>query len=311
MGFFEDVVNGGGVGENSGFAKTLFVGSAAAGYQCSPAGESYENPAPTLVSLLRSGVVDSADRGTRIVIRKGSAENISAADYFSLIGARKRILIVGEGEGASRPSFTWTAAAASWLLDTDSVVLRNLRLFLAGPHAAGTALTVAAPFTVSAASCALDKCDVKAGFDADQIVTIGISVLLGGDDFRLRENTVQALVAAPMTTFLRLTNCNDTLIEDNDIEVATSAAAVGVVQALTTAPLRTRIRNNYMRNLKSDATAALTPMAAQTGVISDNYLSVFAGLAHITTGSAMDRFNNYGVNAGGDETGTLLGTPSA
>jgi hypothetical protein len=309
---FENTVNLGQAGEDSGFAKTLFVGSASAGYQTSAAGDKYENPAPSLESILKNGVVDTSDRGTRIVVRKGSALSITAADFFSLQTTRKRILIVGEGDGVERPSITWTVAAATWLLDTDSIFLKNLRLFLAGAHAAGSALTVAAPITVTGAGCGIINCDIKAGFDADQLATIPITVGVGGDSFVFKGNTVFGAVAAPGTTFLRLTGCNDVVIDDNDIDYATTAAGVGVVQALTTAPLRTRIKGNYMNNSMATSTAALTPMAGQTGVISDNYLEIRgAGLAHITAGSSTRRFNNYGINTGADETGALLGTPSA
>ncbi len=293
-----------------GYAKVIFVGSASV--TTSPSGSSYDSPAPTLLSVLKNGYVDASDRGTLIFVKRGHTENISAADYFSLVGSRKNITIRGEGFGNDRPSFTWTDAAATWLFDTQGIILQNCRLFLAGPHAAGTAITVAAPITVTGAGCAIQGCDIKAGFDADQIVTIGITVTTGGDSFKFTDNVVRALVAAPMTTFLRLTAVDDTLIDNNEITVATTAAAVGVVQALTTAPTNTVVSNNYMNNLKADSTCAITPMAAQTGRLVDNYFEIQStGLAHITTGSSMTRFNNYGKNTGADETGALLGTASA
>lgn len=264
-----------------------------------------------LVPTLNAGLSKCrASRGDVVIVLPGHAENISSADQMSNLKAGTRI--IGAGYGTMRPSFTWTAAAATFLFDVANVSLENCRLFLAGPHAAGTALTVAAPITVSAAGCSIVGCDIKAGFDADQIVTIGITVTTGGDSFYFANNVVEALVAAPMTTFLRLTDCDDVVIEGNSIRVATTAAAVGVIQALTTAPERTLIRDNFLFNLKADSTASLTPMAAQTGVISDNYLEISStGLAHITTGSSMSRFNNYGKNTGADETGALLGTASA
>lgn len=248
--------------------------------------------------------------GDTVVVLENHAENITTADQMSNLVAGTKI--VGLGIGSNRPSFTWTAAGATFLLDVANVSIENCRLFMAGPHAAGTALTVSAAMTVSAAGCAMLNCSIKCGFDADQLCTIPITVTTGGDQFTFQGNDVQGLVAGPCTTFMRLTACEDTIIDGNSIVCATTAAAVGVVQALTTAPLRTIIKDNFMNNLKSDSTAALTPMTAQTGVISDNYLEIQStGLAHITTGSSMSRFNNYGKNTGADETGFLLGTASA
>lgn len=264
-----------------------------------------------LVSTLNAGLARCrSGRGDTVLVLPGHTENISAADQMSSLVAGTSI--IGMGRGSMRPSFTWTAATATFLFDVANVSLENCRLFLAGPHAAGTALTVAAPITVTGANCSIIGCDIKCGFDADQICTIPITVPAGGDGFYFANNVVEALVAGPCTTFLRLTDCDDVIIEGNSIRVATTAAAVGVIQALTTAPLRTLIRDNYLNNLKADSTAALTPMAAMTGVISDNYLEISStGLAHITTGSAMAYFNNYGKNTGTDETGAILGTASA
>lgn len=264
-----------------------------------------------LVTTLNAGLARCrASRGDVVIVLPGHTENISSADQMSSLVAGTRI--IGCGYGTMRPTFTWTAATSTFLFDVANTSLENCRLFLAGPHAAGTAVTVAAPITVTGANCAITGCEIWCGFDADQICTIPITVPAGGDGFLFQDNVVNALVAAPCTTFLRLTDCDDVVIENNRITVATTAAAVGVIQALTTAPLRTTIRYNVLNNLKADSTCALTPMAAQTGEISDNYLVIQStGLAHITTGSAMSRFNNYGVNTGGDETGALLGTASA
>jgi hypothetical protein len=217
--------------------------------------------------------------------------------------------IIGCGDGDHVGTFTWTAAAATFLLDIANVTLENLILNF--DPGAGT-VTVAAPITVSAAGCAIVRCRIRSGTDANSLVTIGVTTTAGADRFRFLNNVVFGATAAASTTFLRLVGGDAADIAGNRIDVATTADGVGVIQSLTTAPTNTRIRGNMLRNSRATSTAALTPMAAQTGEISENFLEIMgAGLAHITTGSSMSRFQNFGKNTGADETGALLGTASA
>ncbi len=295
-----------------GYAMVKFVGSAQAGYQTAAAGDSYQNPAPTLLSMLRDGVVDSGDRGTLIVVRKGHAETISVADYFTLLGARKRIRIIGEGEGPERPTFTWSTATSSWLLDTDSVFLENLILKL--EPTTGT-VTVAAPITISAAGVGIRKCRINFGTDANNKVTIGITTTAAANDLQFKQNVARGAAAATCTTFLRLVGGDSAQVWDNDIVGGTTAAAVGVVQALTTPPTNVDFQRNYFENNIAAGTAAVTFMAAATGKCTlDRYKYNGTGLAAVTTTGLVGFWDCKVVNAvvdGTPEAGTLFGTPSA
>lgn len=298
------------------YSRVLYVGSirGAAGVD----GLTYNKPFATLAAALDSSKVDASDRGTLIVVQRGHTESISAADYFSATGSKKRITIVGEGEGIERPALTWTAATSTWLMDTDSVVLQNCRLFLAGANAAGSALTVAAPITVSGNGCAIKDCEMYFGFDADQIITVGITVT--GDDFTFTGNRCFGAVAAEITaagTFLRLTGADRAVIRNNYIAGALATDTDGLIETLTTLSSNIDITGNYIYACGAGNTCAIDAGAdlVNTGRIMDNLLVVDADATAgtvVLTQHANSNFallDNFLVNNNG-ERGLVIGTAS-
>jgi hypothetical protein len=282
-----------------------------------PAGTG-EGPHSPLSSVFGTGgalskLQGTTGRGHVIFVMQGHAESVAAADAASLTSTANSFAIVGLGEGTDRPSFTWTIATSTWLLDTTNVAIDNCRLFLAGAHAAGSALTVAAPITVSAAGCAMRNNEIYAGFDVDQIVTIGITTTAAGTDFVFDNNRVFATATAIGTTFMQLVGASRSVITNNRISYPTSAAAVGPILCLTTASLELDISNNFIHNNAASSTACITGMAGAGGVVALNRLrnEDGASLAHIANTSAIwSQYENYGVNVDG-ERGAILGVVSA
>src|SRR6185369_12157543 len=91
-------------------------------------------------------------------------------------------------------------------------------------------VNVAAPITVSASGCSITNCRINCGTDANNKVTIGVTVT--GNDFVFTGNQVRGAALATCTTFLRLTGCANPIVTDNDIACGTTAAAVGPIQEL-------------------------------------------------------------------------------
>jgi hypothetical protein len=260
-------------------------------------------PVPTWIANNLYSSVDAAlgqcvsGRGDVIKILRGTAITISAADMWSELAATG-VTIVGEGEGTERPTITWTAAGSTMLFDVANFKIRNCQLFLAGAHAAGTALTVAAPITVSAAGCAIEDCDIWWGFDADQIVGIGITVNTAAK-FRFNRNRCYAETAAvPTTTFLRLTAADQLEMDDTHIIGPGSTVAIGPVQQLTTASLKNTITNSKFQNTLAASTHAFTAIAGCTGIVDKCAFGVLAAGNGITTGSGLQVTNTYVAVAG-------------
>lgn len=270
-------------------------------------GFSAAQPLATLAEALALVAQRTGGRGDIIYVLPGHAENVDAADWASAIGTASHVSIIGLGTGTNRPSFTWTIATSTWLFDTAGIQLVNCRLFLAGAHAAGSALTVAAPITVSGAGCGIYGCDIRWGYDADQIVNQGI--IVKGTDFEFIGNRAfAATAAAPTATFMTLTAADRAKIIGNDIRGATSGTTVGVIRGLTTASVDLIVKGNVMWNTRASSTIAFSPLAASTGEFSENNFFVNSGILPITA-SIGAWHNNYCVDTAG-QAGALVGTAS-
>lgn len=259
------------------------------------------------------------NKGDLIIVYPGHAETLSAADYMSSTGAASGFSIIGLGSGTQRPTFTWSAAASTWLFDTAGVELANCRLFLAGSTSSTTALTVAAAITVSAASCRVIGNYINFGVDGDQIVTLGIVTTAAGDDFDFMGNFCEGAVAAEITaagTFLRLVGADRANIAHNYIVGALATDTDGLIEFLTTLSDRVQIRNNFIYACGSGNTCAIDAGAdlVNTGFLDWNQLVVDAdGTAqtvaftvHANCNFALGQ-NNYMVS-NNNERGLIVGT---
>lgn len=244
-------------------------------------------------------------RGDCIYVLPGYTENITADAWSNL--AATDVTIIGMGRGTNRPTFTWTLAGSTMLFDTANFRVLNCRMFMAGPQTAGPALTVAAPITVSAAGCEISGCEIWWGFDADQIVTIGITTTAAADNFTFNGNFCYAETAAvPTTTFLRLTGTDNLRMDGTVIIGPGSTTAIGPVQQLTTGSLKVWIHDCVFQSTLAASTISFTAIAGCTGTVDKCSFGVLAAGNGLTTGSGMQVTNSKTANAasaGADTTG--------
>jgi len=261
------------------------------------------------VATLNAGLARCrSGQGDIVVVLPGHAENVSAADQMSNLVAGTRIL--GMGEGSNRPKLTWTVAAATFLLDVADVTIDNFVLQMAASGNAG--VTVAAPITVSAATCAITNCRINFGDDANDDVTIGITTTAAADGFVFANNHCIGATAAECTAFLQIVGGDSLVVAGNYISGASSAVGVGLVRVLTTATTNIQILDNVIRNNLASSEEALTLLAACTGFMNGNNLHVLdnASVALDEDGSIIYGNDNYLANTV-SERGVQLGTVSA
>lgn len=273
-------------------------------------GSSPDYPCPALFGAggALSKLNGKTNSGDVIYVLPGHAESVSAADMASHTGAASGFSIVGMGTGTMRPTFTWTVAGSTWLLDTANVEIANCRLFLAGAHAAGSALTVAAPITVTGVGCRMVNNEIFWGFDVDQIV--GDGIIWNAADGTFAGNTAIALVAAvPSNSFLQLKAADRIKIIGNYIFGPTDGTTRGVVYGDTTASINIDVAGNYMHNILASSSIAFSPLAGSTGVARNNMFGVETGILPITA-SLLRWTENYCSDTDG-QAGALVGTASS
>lgn len=262
-----------------GGGKTFLVqSSGAAALSDLPAGFA-GNPDGFFTSVNAAAAACRANRGDKIVCLPNHTETLTTANAWSNLTVAG-VEIIGIGAGVNRPTFTWNAATATVLLNQQDTKLRNCNLFLAGPHSAGSNLTVAAPITASAAGVEITDCSIAYGFNATQIVGIGITTTAGATFFNFSRNSVYAETAAvPTTTFLRLTGANWMRMDDTLIIGPGSTTSIGPVQMLTTACLKLNWNRSEVVNTLASNTAAVTGIAGCTGMLTNVGLGILSGTA--------------------------------
>lgn len=252
---------------------------------------------PTLnagLALCRSG------RGDVVVVMPGHTESISTADAMSSLVAGTQI--VGLGQGNLRPTFTWTAATSTFLFDVANVKMYNCILNTAGSRSSTTALSVAAPITISAAGCGFYGCEANVGVDADQLATIAFTTTVDADDLEFKGCFFWGAAGSAVTTVVALIGADRCVMTDCYVIAETSAAAVGVIRHSGTASLQIRHERCSFVNLKSDSSAAYTGMAASSGIMNLCCFGYYgnAGTTAVTTQGDMQVFNSQTVNEQGE-----------
>lgn len=233
-----------------------------------------------LVTTLNAGLARCrSGMGDIVYVLPGHVESITGADFFSSLVAGTNI--VGLGTGTTRPTFTWTATASTFLFDVANTVLSNCILKIADSANAG--VSVAAPITVSAAGCAIVGCQIRVDGDANDLATIGITTTAAADDFLFANNDVYMATAAVCTTFLRLVGADRAKIIGNRIIGASSSVVVGLVQFITTDSLNVLMEDNFIQNNLAASSAAVSVSAGATtssGFVNNLYMTVLDDAAN-------------------------------
>lgn len=249
----------------------------------------------TALKYCRSGSNDI------VVVLPGHTENISSADAMSNLVAGTQI--IGIGDGQSRPQFTWSAAAATFLLDVANVTITNCIFYMAGDPTGSTAITVAAPMTVSAAGCSLRGCKIQTSVDADQLSTIAITTTAAADDFTISDCDIYGLGdGTGVTTVIRAVGADRLRIHNTNIDAYTSSTTVGVLQFLTTASINVRVTESTFTNRKASSVHAVTGMAGTLGVFKSCGFGILdnATLAGLAGTHGFQMFNCHTANLAGE-----------
>jgi hypothetical protein len=212
---------------------------------------------PTLDSALGQC---ASGNGDTVFVLPGHAENISAADQMANLVAGTNI--VGLGTGNGRPTFTWTAATSSFLLDVANVVISNCILNM--EPGTGT-VTVSAPMTISAAGCGLVNCRARTSTDASNLATVPLLLTDGADDCYLLGNRFYGATAGECTTQVDIAGADRLVMRDNVFKGATASVAVGIVRFKATAATDVTLENNVYINKKASSTAAVTGVSGVSG----------------------------------------------
>lgn len=245
-------------------------------------------------------------RGDRIIVLEGHTENLAAADSWPFVAGVK---IIGLGSGARRPTFTFTAATSTLLVDVQGVSITGCVFKCAGP-AGTTALTVAAPFTVSGADCVFAYNKFEVGIDADQLCTAFFTTTAAADNLVIYENDVtSAVAAAALTSLFTFVGADNLKFIRNRCKAGFANAATGLLRFITTLSSNVHIESNTLHQWTATSTGGIdmsTDLAHTGTIIANNFITedtAATGIAPITRhANVLTRL--FGKNAVSNEKGT-------
>ncbi len=263
----------------------------------------FEQPFATLeyaVSQCRT------NKGDVVFVKPGHAETIANATTLTLDKAG--VAIVGLGQGAMRPTLTFTTATTANIpVTANNITIHNI-LFVANFAAVASVFTLTA-----AADFVVDSCEFRDTSSSLNFVTIVTTVVsTNNDGLVFTNNKVFGLGTTAATTPIKIAATHSRVtINDNYIVlgVVNNTSAVLAHGALVVTNLEMS-RNKVFRQNTDTATGGIlitTSSTTNTGMVSDNYVKCLdtAAIILVTAGSIYGMTNNL-VSGLADASGFLL-----
>ena len=218
-----------------------------------------------------------ASRGDVIYVMPGHTENITSAT--SLVCDVAGVTIRGLGEGALRPTLTWTTSTAATIpVSAANVTIDNMILDMTGVDA------VVAGITPTATNFTLSNSYVINATATNQAVLCILTTAAAGR-MKLLNNEFLGTTDAGTAAAVRIVGGNEHVIKGNRFYGAYTTS-LGAIDNATTACLRVTIADNVIENATAISTKAMVFQAGSTGSITGNRMQILSGTAPIT-GAAM------------------------
>jgi hypothetical protein len=254
----------------------FFVGSTVTGaLDAVGYGKNPDAPFATLKYAFSSDVLESGDT---VYLLPGHTEVCIAAGTITCDIAG--VHIVGLGEGAARPTFTFTtSAAASLLISAANITLENCVFDCTGIDA------LTKPLNISGADCKVNRCEFLLNDAAGQC-TYGLVSTAGADrlvveDCYFYSSTNDAGTAAAIC----IVGGESVRIVRNRI-IGYFTTTLGGIENKTTAATNILIDGNTINNKTAASTNVIALHANTTGVISNNVMAILQGTTPITAAAA-------------------------
>lgn len=251
-----------------------------------------------LVSTLAAGLARArAGYGDYVICLPGHAENVADATTISnalVAGVR----VVGIGQGANKPTFTWTTTTSKILVNVADVMITGCKFLLDGIDA------VVKAFDVTAADFAFINNEVEVSTTA-KACALCLNLGTGAHRADISYNVFRGLTASPVTDGILVAGAiTDARITKNEMHFAGTTTNGNI--RVSGVALGLKILDNVLNNTVAVSVACIVyANVAATGTCKGNVCTVLstgavsAGVTGITVGGTANLtgyFNNYTVN---------------
>lgn len=204
-----------------------------------------------------------------VFVLPGHAESVDSATFGSDLVAGTNI--IGLGNGADRPTLTWTLAAGKFLVSVPSVFIQNFRFLMAGD---GSTITVAEGmrFDNTATDGAIVGCSFQTSIDGNQKASIGCVVQ--GDRMQVLGCDFFGQTSGEATTQLSIAGSDELKIVGCNFMGATVSTTVGLIRFTGESVTNMLIDHVNIQNRKALCVNAISSSGGISGVISNTNFGV-------------------------------------
>lgn len=212
-----------------------------------------------------------AGRNDIIVVLPGHTENISVANYLSALVANTHI--VGFGQGASKPVFTFTATAAQWIVAAAGCSFSGIQLNFGG------GVDVVLGVDVTAADVSFDHCEFITAASSTSRATTVMRLSAGADRFVFADNYMRGTAGANGCVDGILVNAAVANVQflRNTMIFGTTVVTVGNIRFATAVATNVYGAFNTIWNTTASSTACVDYDQTVTGVWAYNNLGTSDG----------------------------------
>lgn len=219
-----------------------------------------DGASPSSAKTTLAAALALAQSGDRIFVAAGHAETISAAG--GITWSQSGITVIGLGVGNTRPTFTWSATASTFVISGSNNILSNIRC-------TSSVDEMVLMFSVTGTNVVLDRVD---HFETTSCQTIAFATFATGTDCVVQNcNHYQATAAAATQIWITATSNTRFKLLNNNFYLALKDAAAGAVfYAVTCTNVLLQGNNIKMTGYSANLISAFLSLNTTTGLVCYN-----------------------------------------
>ena len=245
-------------------------------------GLSWSTPKATLAQAL---ALCTANKNDRIYLAPDHAESVGAS---GLAWNKAGVSIIGIGNGANRPTFTWTTTDAVVTVSGANTLIRNIRTLTSVDECVSM-------FNVTAAGVTFDAVDFVETASA-QAQAIQWLLTTAAADYLTIKNCfhTQVNAAASAQKWIQLVGVDHARIVDNTFLLVARADTASHLISGSTAVVYCEIARNNILFIGGTITIVINLVTGSTGIIADNRIGsgTAVATAAVITADGCFMFNN-------------------
>lgn len=231
-----------------------------------------QSPTAPFATIAQARTAATANNGDVVIVMPGHVESVAAAAGIAF--SKAGIYYIGLGNGAQRPTITFTTATTATATITAASNTIDNFVFLQ------TFDAIVSPFVVSASDTTFKNNYFQTATATAQVTQM-ILTTAAANNLTLQSNRFIGTSDAGNTSAVTIVGTDNFQAFNNDF-IGAYTTSVGAIQGITTLSTNVNIRQNTFVNKTASATKAAVFLTGSTGIITENKVGIGSGAAPFT-----------------------------